>query len=29
VLIKAAQRPIPAHRAKSLDELIAQIAESR
>lgn len=29
VLIKAAQRRIPAHRAKSLDELIAQISESR
>ena len=29
VLIKAALRPSPTHRAKSLDELIAQIAESR
>jgi hypothetical protein len=29
VLIKAAPRPSPTHRVKSLDELIAQIAESR
>jgi len=29
LLIKAAPRPIPPHRASSLDELIAQIAESR
>ncbi len=29
LLIRAAPRPIPPHRANSLDELIAQIAESR